>query len=163
MEVLFHTASPSHYQSIADIYNYYIEEDSATMDEVHYTHSMIADWVKAFDDRERLFVATLADQVIGWGIIKKYSDRGGYRYTCETAVYLLPDYIGKGYGSAFKRYIMEQCKELDYKHLVAKIWADNTASIEYNLKLGYTIVGRQHKIGYKNGKWINVVIMQCLL
>ena len=45
-------------------------------------------------------------------------------------------------------------------HLVAKIWARNEVSVSYNLKLGYEIVGVQRKIGFVNGEWVDVVIMQ---
>ena len=39
----------------------------------------------------------------------------------------------------------------------------NQISIAYNLKLGYTMVGIQKEIGYVNGKYCDVAIMQLLL
>ena len=101
--------------------------------------------------------------MLGWGIIKKYSDRHGYRFACETSVYLRHKHVRKGYGSSIKNALIERCKQYRYHHLVAKIFADNTASIEYNKKFGYEIVGRQKEIGFKNGRWQDVVIMQLVL
>ena len=46
---------------------------------------------------------------------------------------------------------------------MAKVWADNKASIEYNKKLGYEIVGKQREIGFVNGKWRDIIIMQLIL
>ncbi|MCB0644269.1 MAG: GNAT family N-acetyltransferase, partial [Phaeodactylibacter sp.] len=69
----------------------------------------------------------------------------------------------KGYGTRMKLFLIERCRELEYHHLVAKIFATNTASIEYNRKLGYEIVGQQREIGFKNGMWMDIVIMSLLL
>ena len=47
--------------------------------------------------------------------------------------------------------------------MVAKIYAKNEASIEYNRKLGYEIVGTQKEIGYVGGEWLDVTIMQLII
>lgn len=152
-----------HFQRIAEIYNEYIRLGNATMDESLKTAADIAGWVNKFNDREKLYVLTKAEQCIGWGIIKRYSDRHGYRFACETAVYLTEAECKKGYGTLLKKHLITTCKKLEYRHLVAKIFAGNKASIEYNLRLGYTVVGTQNKIGFRNGQWQDVVIMQLLL
>jgi len=157
------TATYEDYQSVADIYNESILANAATMDETIKTKEDIDKWVRNFNDRERLFILKEDDINIGWGIVKKYSDREGYRLTCETAVYITSSKTRLGYGTLMKKYIIDACKKLNYKHLVAKIWASNKGSIVYNEKLGYTIVGTQNKIGYKNNQWIDVVIMQYII
>lgn len=156
-------AKSDDYQTIAEIYNEYILLGNATMQDSLYDAEKIKSWVDNFNDRERLYVLKKENTVIGWGIIKKYSDREGYRFACETAIYLTQSELRKGYGSLIKNYLITQCKSLNYKHLVAKIFATNTASIQYNLKLGYTIVGRQKSIGFKNGKWMDIMIMQYVI
>ena len=62
-----------------------------------------------------------------------------------------------------KKWIIKKCKELGYNHLVAKIFSSNIASIEYNMKLGYEVVGTQNKIGYVDGEWQDVTILQFLI
>jgi len=156
-------AVPVDYQLIAEIYNEFISLGTATMDETLKTTDDIAGWVKKFHDREKLYVIKENSTIIGWGIIKRYSDREGYRFTCETAVYLTAMKLGMGYGSMMKKHLIAVCKKLNYKHLVAKIFANNKSSIIYNEKLGYTIVGTQKQIGYKNNQWLNVVIMQYII
>lgn len=156
-------ASPGDYSTIASIYNEYISRGNATMEERIHTANDIAAWVDSFNNRERLYVVKEEDEVIGWGIIKRYSDRNGYSVTAETAVYLTASKIGNGYGSKMKRFLIDQCRQLKYHHLVAKIFAKNTTSIQYNLKLGYTIVGTQKEIGFKNNEWLDVTILQLLL
>ncbi len=156
-------AITTEYQLIADIYNEYITLGSSNMEETHKTATDIAGWIAKFNNREKLYVFTQNEIVIGWGIIKRYSDREGYRFACETAVYFTQTELGKGYGTQMKKFVIEQCKLLQYKHLVAKVFATNTASIAYNEKLGYTVVGRQQEIGYRNEQWIDMIIMQYII
>ena len=73
------------------------------------------------------------------------------------------DRLGQGIGSRIKRALIARCRELGYHHLVAKLLADNVASIEYNRKLGYEVVGVQREIGFKEGRWCDVVILQLIL
>ncbi|MGH1386903.1 N-acetyltransferase family protein [Kordia sp.] len=157
------TINTTDYQTVANIYNEYIKLGTASMEETLKTAADIEGWIQKFHDREKLFVFTEDNEVIGWGIIKRYSDREGYRFACETAVYFTETKLGKGYGTTMKKYVIEQCKQLQYKHLVAKVFATNTASIVYNEKLGYTIVGRQNQIGFKNNQWLDMIIMQYII
>jgi phosphinothricin acetyltransferase len=156
-------ASNQDFAAIANIYNEYIREGRSTMEESFYTPEKIQEWVVKFNERERLYVVKDKDLVIGWGIIKRYSDREGYRFACETAIYITNTRLRQGHGSRLKHFLIAECKALDYRHLVAKIFASNTASVEYNLQLGYTTVGIQREIGYKNGQWMDIVIMQYLI
>ena len=149
--------------AVAEIYNQYIKQGLSTMDRQLKTADDIQSWLDGFSDREALLVLEKKDQIIGWGIIKKYSDREGYRYACETAVYLTKEEVGKGYGTCIKKAIIERCRQMNYHHLVAKIFSDNVGSIVYNQNLGYEIVGEQKEIGIRNGKWMNVTIMQLIL
>lgn len=155
--------TPADYGAVAEIYNEYIRGGRSTMEETEKTAADIAGWVDHFHEREELWVLRKNGEICGWGIIKRYSDREGYRFTCETAVYLRSQDRSKGYGTYLKKHLIERCRALRYHHLVAKIFAANTHSIEYNRKLGYEIVGAQKEIGWKNGQWVDVVIMQLLL
>lgn len=151
------------YSKIAKIYNQYIEAGGVTMDEQIKNAGHIAKWVGSFHELEKMFVLKKNNSVIGWGMIKKYSNRSGYRTTCETAIYLTAEERGKGYGTHLKQYLLKTCKDLGYHHIVAKITTDNLASIEYNKKLGYTIVGVQKEVGYRDNRWYDMVIMQYLI
>ncbi len=163
LDMIISTAKQSDYARIASIYNEYIKRGTSTMEERLHDKEDIEKWVKKFSNRERLYVMKKNDVIIGWGIIKKYSDREGYRFAAETAVYLTESELGKGYGSSMKRYLISEARKMNYRHLVAKIFAENEGSIQYNIKLGYTKVGTQKEIGFKNGEWQDIVILQLLL
>jgi phosphinothricin acetyltransferase len=153
-----HQVDSKDFDEIARIYNCYLGK--GTMDLNEKSGAYFRKIVKKQANNEGFYIGKINDKIIGWGIIKQYSDREGYAYTCETSVFLDPDERGKGFGKILKSHLIDECKRMGYKHLVAKIWADNDISIQYNLNLGYSVVGRQEKIGYVEGRWVDVVIMQ---
>ncbi len=163
LDITLERCSVEDYAMIAEIYNEHIRLGVSSMEETLKTEADIAGWVKKFHDREGLYVCRKEGKVIGWGIIKRYSDREGYRFACETAIYLTSSETGKGYGGQMKLFLIEECKRMNYRHLVAKIFATNIPSINYNKKLGYEIVGFQKEIGFKNGKWVDIAIMQYII
>ncbi len=153
---------------IAHIYNESIAAKDSTLDEESKTAEEIQGWIAGFNGREALLVLEdsrlmNAPRVIGWGLIKRYTERTGYRFCCETAVYLRRSMVRRGYGSLLKQAIIERCRQYKYHHLHAKIFTENIASIEYNKRFGYEIVGIQKEIGYQEGRWKDVTIMQLIL
>ena len=159
----FRIANITDAHSIMEIYNEHIDKGNSTMDQRPKTLGEIEDWFNGFWDRELIVLLEDINNVLGWGIIKRYSEREGYSKACETAIYLRSAETGKGYGTLTKKWIIEKCRELGYHHLVAKIFSSNTASIEYNKKLGYELVGEQKEIGFANGQWQDVTILQLLI
>lgn len=154
---------PEDVAAVVEIYNYWIRKGGSTMDTQEKSVESMAQWLAGSSPRETILLLLSEGIIQGWGIIKAYSDRPGYRVACETAVYLRPGRLRRGFGSAMKKALIERCREYGYHHLVAKIRAENTASIEYNRKLGYEVVGIQREIGHVAGQWRDVCIMQLIL
>jgi len=148
-------------QWIADIYNQYLGK--STMDTEPKLAKFSSTFLSAKNEREELWVIEADKRVIGWGIIKFYSPKKGYQFAGETSVFLDVNFLDRGYGTQLKEHLIERCRDLEYHHLLARIFADNEVSIAYNQKLGYRIVGRQNEIGNINGEWKDVVIMELLL
>ena len=159
----FRIADITDAQPVMEIYNEHIADGNSTMDQQTKSLGEIEDWFKEFWERELIVLLEDANKVLGWGIIKRYSDREGYSKACETAIYLRSAETRKGYGTLIKKWIIDKCRQLGYHHLVAKIFSSNTASIEYNKKLGYELVGEQKEIGFADGQWQNVTILQLLI
>lgn len=146
---------------IAAIYNGYLGThtfDLQAKPVAYFTHLLAS-----LSEREGCWVLETRQRLAGWGILRAYSPREGYRFTGETSVYLDPNARGQGWGPLIKGWLIRAAKDRQYHHLVAKIIADNTASIRYNQRLGYEMVGIQREVGKVNGKWVDVAIMQLIL
>jgi phosphinothricin acetyltransferase len=149
---------------IAELYNAYVGNGYITFDMDGKPLAHFEAKLAAADPLEAWLVAQDPDGVVqGYGCLFQYSDRCGYKTTGETSVYLAPGQQRRGIGSALKRALIVAARERGYHHLVAKLVADNEASLQYNLKLGYEIVGTQRETGFVNGRWHDVIIMQLIL
>ena len=112
---------------------------------------------------EGFYLFEKANEAIGWGAIRKYSDRGGYRFCAEVLAGILPTEQGKGYGFYLADRLLDQCRQWKYHHLIARLAARDTAALSLAKNLGYTIVGVQKEILNIDGSWEDVVVLQCLL
>ncbi len=153
-------ATPEDCPAIAEIYNESLLVGDATMDEGLKDAEHFRNVLAGLGEREVCLVLASGGQVLGWGMLQRYSERPGYRFAGETRIFLRRDVVGRGHGSRIKRALIERSRVLGYHHLVAKIQADNTLSIEYNRKFGYELVGIQKEIGYRDGSWRDVAILQ---
>ena len=151
------------YGAIAAIYNEAIAQGGITMDTQPYTAQTVQTIAEHMSRRESLLVGDFAGEVIGWGKLKRYSDRIGYRFCCETSVYVSFSAVGQGHGSRLQSALMEKAQALSYRHIVAKILAANQRSIRFHQRFGFDVVGVQKEIGFINQTWHDVVIMQHLV
>lgn len=157
----YRAAYPADAARLAEIYNAYLGK--ATMDTEPATADSFRERIRQLQERERLYCVLRESHIVGWGTIKLYSPKAGYRFAGETSVFLDPVQRGQGVGRPFKQFLIDQARALGYHHLVARIFADNAVSIHYNQQLGYEWVGIQREVGYIDGEWKDVAIMQLIL
>lgn len=161
--MLVREAGPDDAGAIAGIYTESILARDSTMETEPWTDDTALALLAHLTDRETVVVLEAEKDVVGWGIVKRYSDRPGYRVACETSLYVRRDRSGRGYGTAIQRELNRLARTLGYHHIVAKIWADNARSIGMHRKLGFTMVGIQKEIGLVDGVRRDIALMQRIL
>lgn len=149
--------------SIAEIYNESIRARDSTMQVAPIDGGDVKARLRDLGEREAVLVIVAEDAVAGYGLLKRYSDRGGYRYAGETSVYVRRNRTDQGLGTRMQERLLERAQTYDYHHLVAKLWAGNERSRALHRKVGYDLVGVQQEIGYVDGEWHDVAIMQKVL
>lgn len=163
VSVTVREAIESDYVAIASIYNQAIETGGSTFHEQPVSDDYFQGWGGKECDRNALLVLEGNGQILGWGSVKQYSDRSGYRFCCETSIYLDAAARGEGYGSRLQKALLQKAAELEYHHIVLKIVASNQGSIRFHERFGFELVGIQKEIGFTHGRWHDVAIMQLLL
>ena len=156
-------AAPGDGAAIARIYNESILAADATMDTEPVDASYYEEKLADPHPRECWMVAVDGDEVLGWGCVKRYSDRPGYAIACETSIYVARSAQGAGVGKQLLPRLVERAGTFGYRHLVAKIVAANQRSVDFHLDHGFEWVGKQRNIGVLQGVLQDVVILQRLL
>ncbi len=149
--------------AIARIYTASIDARDSTMQLEPMRTETIQTELAELGAREAWLVMERRGRVIGWGVVRRYSPRGGYRYAAETSVYLDRSQTGRGWGAQIQAALIERARAYGYHHLVAKVWADNARSMALHQTFGYELVGVQREIGRVDGRWVDVALLQKLL
>jgi L-amino acid N-acyltransferase YncA len=107
-------------------------------------------------------VAEDGGRVIGFAAYEdfRHSKWEGYRFTVEHSVHVEGGHHGAGVGQALMEALMARAAA-DGKHvMIGAIDADNERSIRFHQKLGFTEVARMPELGFKFGRWLDLVLMQ---
>jgi L-amino acid N-acyltransferase YncA len=147
---------------IVEIYNWAIENTSATFDTDIKTIQSQLGWFESHDEKHPVIVARENGQVLAWGSISPWSDRCAYSGTGEISFYVDPDFHCKGIGFNILKRLIEIGKEKNFRTLVSRISGKSEASVHLHKKLGFSNIGTMKNVGKKFGEIIDVHLMQIL-
>ncbi|MBX6323311.1 MAG: N-acetyltransferase [Rhodospirillaceae bacterium] len=106
-------------------------------------------------------VAARGGVVRGFAYAAPFRPRSAYRFTVEDSVYVAPDAVGQGFGRAALTEVIRRCTALGLRQMVAVIGdSGNGASIRLHESLGFQRAALLRSVGFKLGRWVDIVIMQ---
>jgi L-amino acid N-acyltransferase len=152
---------------ILEIYNDAVLNTTASYDyEPRTLEQRIAWYEDHVKNNYPMFIAqSLAGQgrIVGWSSLSAFHTRIGYRFTAENSIYVSADQRGKGIGSLLMQPLIEAAKERELRAIVALIDAQNEVSIRLHARFGFEKVGHLKQVGFKFGRWLDVVYMERLV
>ncbi|HEY0549219.1 MAG TPA: GNAT family N-acetyltransferase [Verrucomicrobiae bacterium] len=150
---------------ILAIYNEAVLNTAASYDYEPRTLEQRVAWFETHaEQRLPVFVAVDAQaRVAGWSSLSRYHDRVGYRFTVENSVYVAAPMRGQGVGTLLLPPLIESAQALGLRAIIAAIDAENAASIRLHARFGFVQVGHFQQVGFKFGRWLDVVYMEKLL
>ena len=99
--------------------------------------------------------------VVGYAYAAPFRPRAAYRFTVEDSVYVAPGRMGRGIGKALVGRLIEACEGLALRQILAVIGdSANTGSIGLHRAMGFEEIGVARGLGFKFGRWVDVVWMQ---
>ena len=155
-------ATPADAEALAAIYGDAVVHGFGTFEEVPPSPAdMEARRRTVADQGLPYLVAEDAGRVLGFAYAAPFRPRAAYRYTLEDSVYVAPDAAGKGVGRAVLAALIEACEALGVRQLMAVIGdSGNAASIGLHRALGFEQTGVGRSVGFKHGRWVDIVHMQ---
>ncbi len=148
--------------AIAAIYGYHVVHGVASFEEVPPAVDEIA--------RRRgeivacglpYLVAERGGRVVGYCYAGMFRPRVAYRFTLEDSIYVDAAEIGRGIGRALLEPLLARSIELGYRQMVAVIGGRETIpSIRLHEALGFSHIGVLPAVGFKFGRWIDILLMQ---
>ncbi len=149
---------------ILAIYNEVIRNSTAVYSEVEFTAARGDEWLATKAEQGFPFlVAGDAGEVVGFATFCDFRAWPCYRYTVEHSLHVRADRRGRGIGRLLLVDLIGRARAMGKHAMVAGIDADNAASIGLHQGRGFGVAGRFHEVGFKFGRWLDLVFMQRLL
>ena len=149
--------------AINAIYNHFVLHSTCTYQEEPSTREERAAWFAAHGLEHPITVAERDGVVVGWGSLSRFHPRSAYRRTVENSVYVRNDLHRQGVGSVLLADLIERAKTAGHHTIMALIDAGQPGSVAVHRKHGFVEVGQLREVGFKFGRWLDVVYMQRML
>ena len=157
-------ASRQDLAEILTIYNEVIRNSTAVYTEVELTAERGEAWFTAkLSAGFPFIVARDSSGITGFGTFGEFRAPPCYRQSVEHSVHVRRDRRGQGIGRSLVIELMSQAAAMRKHVMIAGIDADNAISIKLHESLGFINVGHFHEVGYKFGRWLDLVFLQCRL
>lgn len=148
---------------IRAIYNHEVLTSTATYDTTPRTEAEQAAWFRHHGGAHPVYVAEADGAVIAWASLSPWSDRAAYGGSVEVSVYVDASARRRGAGRILLARLVQAARECGHHALLARISADNEASIALHAAQGFTVVGMLKEVGVKFDRLLDVAIMELLL
>lgn len=151
--------------AIQAIYAHHVTHGTGTFEEVPPAVEEMAARMDAVLAKGCPFlVDEVGGTVRGFAYAGPFRLRSAYRYTVEDSVYVASDSMGKGLGRALLAAVVETCRDIGVREILAVIGdSANAASVGVHRSCGFEMIGTAKGVGYKHGRFLDVVFMQLSL
>lgn len=160
MNIKFRLAAPSDAARLLKIYGHYVENTTVSFEYETPSEEEFKERIAEYSAEFPYIVCEINGNIEGYAYAHKYKARYAYRYAAELSVYLTENCTGKGIGKRLYCALFEILSEMGYKNLYGTVTGENEISIAFHKALGFNEAGREHRVGYKFGKWIDVIIFE---
>jgi L-amino acid N-acyltransferase YncA len=154
-------AIPDDAARIAAIWNVFIRDTAVTFTTAEKTVARLAADITA---RGPAFqVVEIAGQVEGFATYFPFRNGPGYARTKEHSVLLAPAAQGRGAGRAVMGALLDAARADGVHSIFAGVSGENPAGVAFHAALGFREIARLPQVGFKFGRWMDLVLMQRML
>lgn len=145
------------WDSVREIFKEGLETRIATFQDRIPTYEK---WNAAYMEECRL-VAVADNQIVGYCVLSKVSNRYSYRGVAEISIYVKISCKGNGIGYKLLTSIIEESEKIGIWSLQSTILELNEASRALHKKAGFREIGYREKIAMDHhGVWRNTILME---
>jgi phosphinothricin acetyltransferase len=150
--------------TVAAIWNPVIRDTAATFTTQEKTaEGLAADFAARAAEGKLFLLAEEAGEVLGFATYFQFRNGPGYAHTMEHSIILSPAARGRGVGRALMGGLEDHARAGGVHSLWAGVSAENPPGVAFHRAIGFTEIARLPEVGYKFGRWMDLVLMQKIL
>jgi L-amino acid N-acyltransferase len=154
--------APTDAEDILNIINYYIANSTAYFSENPLGRSDISHLLNE-ESMLPAYVAMSGNELVGFGYAYHFRPESTFSQTVKLTYWLKDGYTRQGIGSQLYNILESDLRTRKIANILVNISSENVASLNFHKALGYKECGNFEKIGYKNGRYFDLVWLQKFL
>ncbi len=159
--MIIREAAPDDAEALAAIYGHHVLTGLGTFEEAPPAPEDMARRLAAVQALGLPYLVAEEGGVIGFAYAGPFRTRAAYRYTVEDSVYIAPSAVGRGVGRALLGAVIARCEALGLRQMIAVIGdSGNAASLALHRGQGFEMKTALPSVGFKHGRWVDIVWMQ---
>ncbi|MFZ1991537.1 MAG: N-acetyltransferase family protein [Alphaproteobacteria bacterium] len=164
-DLFIRPALQSDVPAITRIYGHHAVHGFGTFDEEVPPDAQFRDRLAELDAAGHPFLAAcLNDELLGFAYAAPFRPRTGWRFSFEDSIYMAPGELRRGYGTKLLTALVAKCREIGVRNLIAVVGdSQNLPSIRVHERCGFAQIGTLRDVGFKKGRWLDVVFLQAKL
>jgi len=167
MSIIIRPATEQDAKELLSIYAPYVEHTAITFEYTIPTEEEFAERIKNTSKRFPYLVAEADGKAVGYAYASAFHVRKAYEHSVESSIYVRSDERGHGIGKQLYGTLESALIAQGFLNMNACIAYTEkedefltNESVDFHGSLGFTLVGRFHKCGYKFGRWYDMVWME---
>jgi L-amino acid N-acyltransferase YncA len=156
-------ATPADAAQICAIYNHYVRETVITFEESPVAEAEMAQRISDVTSRLPWLVWETGEGILGYAYATPWKVRAAYRHSVESSIYLAPQATGRGIGTRLYEALIAELRPQNIHCVIGGAAMPNPASVSLHEKLGFKKVAEFQQVGFKFGRWIDVVYWELIL
>jgi L-amino acid N-acyltransferase YncA len=150
-------------EAINSIYNHYVLCSTCTYQTEPEAIEARRAWFAAHGAAHPVTVAERQGLVVGWGSLSRFHARAAYGRTVENSVYVHHEHLRQQIGRMVLVDLIARAKAAGHHAIIAGIDAEQHPSVALHGSQGFVHVGRLTEVGFKFGRWLDVIYMELQL
>ena len=142
---------------LAVIQNHYVLHSTASFYYEPLDAAFFIEKIAAIAPHHPFIVCEKDGVIAGFAYAAPIHPQQAYWWSVELTIYLAPDVLHEGVGSALYSRLLALLRQLGYLNAYACITAENDASIRFHERFGFRQIGHFPQAGLKNDRWLDIV------
>lgn len=154
--------SPDDLPALTAIYEHHTLHGTGTFDEAPLSLDDMQGRAEKVRTQELPWLVAEEDgEIAGYAYAMLMHDRLCWRFTLENSVYVAHGKQRQGIGRMLLSELISRCEALGYRQMIAAIGdSGNQGSIGLHFEMGFEFAGIYRAVGFKFGRWLDVILMQ---
>jgi L-amino acid N-acyltransferase len=149
---------------ISALYNATVSTTTVAWTEDHESLAARQSWL---DDHQEagnpVLVAEIDGHVVGFAAYDDFRNTTkwpGYRFTVEHTIHVQAEYQSAGVGSLLLQSLLRRAMAAGKHVMIGAVDGENDGSIRFHERHGFVQVARLPEVGFKFGRWLDLVLLQ---